>query len=101
MTHPTLITAQPGLPFVDIVREFNAPAAAVFRAHTQAELYAQWLGPRSSNLDSLELDATAGGRWKYTFQLPGGPAYSSGGSKRSYERSIAIYSGLFCTSLSE
>ena len=46
MTHPTLITAQPGLPFVDIVREFNAPAAAVFRAHTQADLYAQWLGPR-------------------------------------------------------
>jgi len=67
MTHPTLITAQPGLPFVDIVREFNAPAAAVFRAHTQADLYAQWLGPRSINLDSLELDATAGDRWKYTF----------------------------------
>src|SRR5437763_15532352 len=72
MTHPTLITAQPGLPFVDIVREFNAPAAAVFRAHTQADLYAQWLGPRSINLDSLELDATAGGRWKYTFNGQGG-----------------------------
>jgi hypothetical protein len=32
MTNPTTITAEPGLPFVDIVREFDAGAEAVFRA---------------------------------------------------------------------
>ncbi len=75
MTHPTTITAQPGLPFVDIVREFDAPAAAVFRAHTEADLYAQWLGPRSIEIDNLELDATVGGRWKYTFRGEGDAEY--------------------------
>ena len=46
MTNPTTITAEPGLPFIDIVREFNAPASAVFRAHTDPKLFAQWLGDR-------------------------------------------------------
>ena len=68
MTHPTTITAAPGLPFVDLVREFDAPAEAVFRAHTEPELYAQWLGPRTMKLDSLELEATPGGRWRYAFR---------------------------------
>lgn len=76
MTNPTNITAEPGLPFVDIVREVDAPAEAVFRAHTDAELYAQWLGPRSIKLDVVELDATRGGRWKYTFRGEGDAVFS-------------------------
>lgn len=68
MTNPTTITAQPGLPFVDLVREFDAPAAAVFRAHTDPQLFAQWMGPRTMKMDDVELDATAGGRWKYNFR---------------------------------
>jgi uncharacterized protein YndB with AHSA1/START domain len=71
MTHPTTITAQPGLPFVDVVREFDAPVEAVFRAHTDAALYAQWLGPRSLNMDSFELDPRPGGRWNYVFRGQG------------------------------
>jgi uncharacterized protein YndB with AHSA1/START domain len=63
MTNPTTITAEPGLPFIDIVREFNAPAAAVFRAHTDPKLFAQWLGPRTMKMDSVELDPAPGGRW--------------------------------------
>ncbi|MDQ6673833.1 MAG: hypothetical protein M3069_24345 [Chloroflexota bacterium] len=58
MTRPTTITAEPGLPFVDVVREFDAPAEAVFRAHTDANLYSQRLGPRTLNVDSFELDPT-------------------------------------------
>lgn len=76
MTHPTTITAQPGLPFVDIVREFDAPAEAVFRAHTERELYAQWLGPRTIKMDSVELDATPGGRWRYDFRGDGDMQFS-------------------------
>jgi uncharacterized protein YndB with AHSA1/START domain len=71
MTHPTTITAPAGVPFVDIVREFDAPAAAVFRAHTEQALYAQWLGPRSCPMDSVELDPRSGGRWQYTFRGQG------------------------------
>lgn len=76
MTHPTTITAEPGLPFVDIVREFDAPAEAVFRAHTERELYAQWLGPRTIKMDSVELDATPGGRWRYDFRGDGDMQFS-------------------------
>ena len=76
MTHQTTITAAPGVPFVDVVREFDAPAAAVFRAHTDRNLFAQWTGPRSIKMDSLELDATSGGRWKYVFRGEGDMDFS-------------------------
>jgi uncharacterized protein YndB with AHSA1/START domain len=71
MTHPTTITAQPGLPFVDIEREFDAPAAAVFRAHTDRDLFARWM-----KMDCVELEATTGGRWKYAFRGDGDDEYS-------------------------
>jgi uncharacterized protein YndB with AHSA1/START domain len=69
MTRPTTITAAPGLPFVDLVREFDAPASAVFRAHTDPHLFARWNGPRTITMTIHEYDATPGGRWKYT--IPG------------------------------
>jgi len=68
MTHPTTITATPGLPFVDIVREFDATPAAVFRAHTDRDLFARWTGPRNMKMDHVELDATSGGRWRFAFR---------------------------------
>jgi uncharacterized protein YndB with AHSA1/START domain len=68
MTHPTTITAQPGLPFIDLVREFDAPSEAVYRAHTDRDLYQRWMGPRTVKLNVVELDATPGGRWRYDFR---------------------------------
>jgi uncharacterized protein YndB with AHSA1/START domain len=76
MTHPTAITAEPGLPFVDIVREFDAPTEAVFRAHTEPHLFAQWMGPRTMKMDEVELNATCGGRWKYSFHGEGDTQFS-------------------------
>ena len=72
--NPTTITAEPGTPFVDITRDFHAPASAVFRANTDADLYRQWLGPRTMQLDHLEMDARPGGRWRYDFQGGGSMA---------------------------
>ena len=72
MTYPTTITALPGLPFVDVVREFDAPPEAVFRAHIDPQLFAQWTGPRSMRMDSVELNPVPGGRWKYEFRAGGG-----------------------------
>jgi uncharacterized protein YndB with AHSA1/START domain len=68
VTHPTSITAEPGLPFIDIQREFDAPAQAVFRAHIEPDLFARWTGPRSMRMDSVEMDPTCGGKWKYVFR---------------------------------
>jgi uncharacterized protein YndB with AHSA1/START domain len=76
MTHPTIITAHPGLPFVDIVREFDASAEAVFRAHTDPGLYARWLGPGRAPMDLVEVDATTGGRWRYVFRGEGDAVFS-------------------------
>ena len=61
----TTITAQPGTPFIDIVREFDATPAQVFRAWTDPELVPQWLGPPGTTATMIEYNATPGGRYSY------------------------------------
>jgi uncharacterized protein YndB with AHSA1/START domain len=90
MTPPTTITAEPGLPFVDLVREFDAPVAAVFRAHTDPELFAQWMGPRTIAIDIVEFDATTGGRWQYVGRGTGGEAYGFRGVFHTVEPNALV-----------
>ena len=71
MTHPTTITAPPGVPFVDVVREFDAPASAVFRAHIEPDLFVRWTGPRGMTVENVVLEPRTGGRWKYDFRGEG------------------------------
>lgn len=61
----TTITAQPGTPFIDIVREFDATPAQVFRAWTDPELVPRWLGPSETTLTMIEYNPTSGGRYHY------------------------------------
>ena len=61
----TTITAPPGTPFIDIVREFDAPPAQVFRAWIDPELIPLWLGPATMTTNVIEYDATPGGRYRY------------------------------------
>ena len=63
--NPTTITAQPGTPYIDVVREFDAPPELVFRAHTDPELLPGWLGPRGMQMEVLEHDARTGGGYRY------------------------------------
>ncbi|MFJ5958673.1 SRPBCC family protein [Paenarthrobacter sp. NPDC092416] len=65
MSNPTTITADEGVPFVDTVREFDAPVSAVFKAHVDPDLLAKWLGPRDTSLNIGEYNATTGGSWNY------------------------------------
>ena len=65
MTNPTNITAQPGMPFLDVVRDFDAAPAQVFRAWTEADLIVRWLGPRHLKMELLEFDAHSGGAYRY------------------------------------
>ncbi|WP_159708270.1 SRPBCC family protein [Arthrobacter sp. 18067] len=65
MSNPTTITADNGVPFVDTVREFDAPVSAVFKAHVDPDLLAKWLGPRSAVTKVTEYNATTGGSWHY------------------------------------
>ena len=64
--HETSIEADPGLPTVRIVREFDAPVDRVYRAHVDPELVKQWLGPRSIDMDITTWDMRTGGEYRYT-----------------------------------
>jgi uncharacterized protein YndB with AHSA1/START domain len=61
----TKITAPPGEPFVDIEREFDAPAELVHRAYIEPELVKQWLGPRKYEIVIERWDARDGGSYRY------------------------------------
>jgi uncharacterized protein YndB with AHSA1/START domain len=61
----TTITAQPGTPFIDITREFDASPAQVFRAWTDPDLIPQWLGPSETTTTLIEYNAITGGRYHY------------------------------------
>jgi uncharacterized protein YndB with AHSA1/START domain len=61
----TTITAPAGAPFVDMEREFDAPAALVHRAYLEPELVTQWLGPRKYEMVLDKWDARTGGQYRY------------------------------------
>lgn len=65
-TSATQVTADPNLPTIEIVRAFDAPVKAVFRAHTDPELVQQWLGPRQLTMRIDRYDARTGGSYRYT-----------------------------------
>ena len=65
MSNPVTITAPEGLPFVDIVREFDHPVETVFRAYKDPELVTRWLGPRGYEMDLQQYDYTTGGGYRF------------------------------------
>ena len=69
--HETEITADPTVPLVRIVREFDATPAQVFRAHTDAALLARWLGPRDLEMEVLTFDCRTGGEYRYVHRRAG------------------------------
>ena len=85
MTNPTHITAQPGVPFVDLVREFDAPPAAVYKAHTDPDLFPRWMLPRGIQLQNMQMDARAGRGWSYAFEGEGNMRMSAFGVFHSVE----------------
>ena len=79
MTNPVTITAPEGLPFIDIEREFDAPVAAVFRAHAEPDLIKQWLGPNGYEMDIEHFDFTSGGGYRYVQRNPEGQEFAFNG----------------------
>ena len=75
-SNPTHITAPDGTPFIEVVREFDAPVGLVFRASTDPDLVAQWLGPRELAMRVIEFDARQGGRYRYVHTAADGAEYS-------------------------
>lgn len=69
--HQTEIVSDPRVPLVRIVREFDAPAAKVYRAHVEPDLVAQWLGPRGRDLRVDHWDGRTGGSYRYVITSDG------------------------------
>jgi len=65
MQHETRIDAPEGLPVIEITREFDATPDKVYRAHVDADLAMQWLGPRDISSRVDHWDARTGGSWRY------------------------------------
>jgi uncharacterized protein YndB with AHSA1/START domain len=71
----TQITAEPGLPFIDVVREFDAPRELIYRAHIDPDLIVQWMGPRGYEMVVDSWDVRDGGTWRYTHRDGDGNEY--------------------------
>lgn len=78
-TRETQIVVDPDLPLVRIIREFDAPPAKVFRAHTDPELFAQWTGPNGTSIRIEQHDCRTGGSYRY-FCLADGEEYGFNGT---------------------
>jgi len=61
----TSVEAPADLPVIRMTREFAATPAQLFRAHTEAELFARWMGPADSDLEITQWDPRSGGSWRY------------------------------------
>jgi uncharacterized protein YndB with AHSA1/START domain len=60
------IEADPTVPAIHIYRDFAATPEQLFRAHTDPELFAQWIGPGTRRPTITHWDATDGGSWRYS-----------------------------------
>ena len=62
----TRIEADPNLPTILIVRDFDATPDRVYRAWTDPELVARWLGPKDTPMQIDAWDAHTGGSYRYS-----------------------------------
>lgn len=93
-TNETRIETDPALPTIRIVRDFAAPAERVFRAWTDPELVARWLGPRSITNRMDHWDARTGGSYRYVSLRNGeviASFYGSFHEVRPHERIVQTF----------
>lgn len=71
----TTITVEPGKQELYITREFDAPRELVYKAHIDADLYVQWLGPRGYEMILETFEPHSGGRYRYIHKDKDGSEY--------------------------
>ncbi|NUR06693.1 MAG: SRPBCC family protein [Nocardioidaceae bacterium] len=64
-TTQATIEANKDIPAITLTREFDAPVELLFRAHTDGDLVARWMGPPEQKMVVEEYDASTGGSWRY------------------------------------
>ena len=69
MTAAALKVATPSDREIVITRQFDAPRAMVFDAHTKPELVKRWLlGPPGWTMPVCEIDLRVGGKYRYVWK---------------------------------
>lgn len=76
----TTVAAEPGKQEIFITREFDAPRELVFQAHTDPDLFVQWLGPRGYEMKLESFDPVSGGKYRYIHRDPDGNEFGFHGS---------------------
>jgi uncharacterized protein YndB with AHSA1/START domain len=70
-TNETRIEADPNLPTIRIIRDFDAPVDHVFRAWVDRDLVFRWLGPADTTMTIDRWNATTGGSYRYSHAREG------------------------------
>lgn len=66
-------------PVLTLERRFAASPAAVYAAWTRPELLAGWWGPRHTRVETAEVDARVGGRFRVVLVEEGGARHEVSG----------------------
>lgn len=69
------IEADSDVPIIRIVRDFAASPAQLYRAHTDPDLYARWVGPNDITTRIDHWDCRTGGSWAFS-NVRGDESYS-------------------------
>jgi uncharacterized protein YndB with AHSA1/START domain len=65
------IEAVTDVPMIKITRDFSATPEQLFRAHTDPQLFARWIGPDSVSTRIDYWDARDGGSWRFLNERDG------------------------------
>ncbi|WAP51499.1 SRPBCC family protein [Arthrobacter sp. ATA002] len=65
MSNPLTLEVPQGEPVMEYSREFDFPVADVFRAHTDPELYGQWIGPQDLVTRIDQFEPRSGGAYRF------------------------------------
>lgn len=86
----TVVTAEAGKQELFITREFDAPRELVYKAHTDANLYAQWLGPHGYEIVLETFEPVSGGKYRYIHKDKEGNAYAFHGTIHTMSEELMI-----------
>jgi uncharacterized protein YndB with AHSA1/START domain len=89
----TKVTAEPGKQELFITREFDAPRELVFKAHTDPNLFVQWLAPRGYEMILETFEPVSGGAYRYIHKDKEGNAFAFHGAfhEMSIERMVQTF----------
>jgi uncharacterized protein YndB with AHSA1/START domain len=71
-TSATMTVSLPADEQILMTREFDAPAALVYRAYTTPALVMRWWSGRRGEMRSAEIDLRVGGAWRWVMDAHGG-----------------------------